>query len=221
MLKGAAIRLSKRLNCVTVSTYYWGSKSRRHARKRMGWKLIPSGGRDAAYRDFMNAVVQADDETLCVLLVDSEEHLPSQIPKPQNETRKREKQRKLTDAVARRDHVRNRDNWNLSDTPPEQIHLMVQCMEAWIVSDREKLADYYGQGFHAASLPDRLHLEDEPKQMLYDKLQRATRNTTKGEYAKIIHASKLLEFIDPRKVAARCPRFATFVAWLNEQIRNA
>ena len=31
----------------------------------------------------------------------------------------------------------------------------------------------------------------------------------------------LLALIDPRKVAARCPRFATFIAWLNGQIDMA
>ena len=182
---------------------------------------MPSGGRQAAYSDFINAFVQADAEKLCILLVDSEEHLPSQLLKPQNETREREKQRKLNDAMARRDHVRDRDNWDLSDISPEQIHLMVRCMEAWIVSDPAKLANYYGQGFHARSLPVRRNLEDESKQSLYFKLQRATTNTTKGEYAKIKHASKLLGLIDPRKVAARCPRFATFTAWLDDQIENA
>ena len=189
--------------------------------KRLRWKLVPSGGRQSAYNDFVNAVGQASDETLCMLLVDSEERLPSELPKAQNESREDKKQRSLADAIIRRNHVTNRDSWNLSSVPPEHIHLMVCCMEAWIVSDPATLARYYGQHFHAGSLPRRRNLEAEPKQSLYDKLARATRNTSKGEYAKIKHASKLLELIDPAKVAAHCPRFETLVAWLNEQIRDA
>jgi hypothetical protein len=189
--------------------------------KRLGWKLVPSGGRHAAYNDFFNAVGQAGDDVLCILLVDSEEQLPPELPKAQDESREDRKQRTLANAIARRDHLTNRDNWDLSEILPEQVHLMVRCMEAWIVSDRDRLTKYYGQGFHARSLPARSNLDDEPKQSLYDKLQRATRNTSKGEYAKIKHASKLLALIDPHKVAVRCPRFKTFTDWLSEQIQNA
>jgi len=189
--------------------------------KWLRWKLVPSGGRDAAYKDFTNAVRQADGETLCVLLVDSEDELPAELPKSLNESPEDTTQRKLTDALARRNHVVNRDNWNLSDIPSEHIHLMVRCMEAWIVSDPDTLASHYRQGFHANSLPTRPNLEDEAKASLYDKLQKATRNTSKGEYAKIKHASRLLGLIDPKKVAARCPRFATFTSWLDDQIKNA
>ncbi len=189
--------------------------------KRLKWKLVPSGGRDAAYKDFMNAVRQADGETLCVLLVDSEDELPVDLPKSVNESPEDTIQRKLADALGRRNHLVNRDKWNLSGVPSEHIHLMVRCMEAWIVSDPDKLARHYGQGFHANSLPTRPNLEDEAKASLYDGLQKATRNTSKGEYAKIKHASKLLGLIDPKKVAARCPRFGTFTSWLDEQIKNA
>jgi len=57
-------------------------------------------------------------------------------------------------------------------------------------------------------------------------LARATKDTTKGEYSqknhsKIKHASKLLEKIRADRVAARCPRFATFTRWLGKQIDEA
>jgi hypothetical protein len=189
--------------------------------KRIRWKLVPSGGREAAYKDFVNAVVQTDDQTLCVLLVDSEEPIPAELPKSRVESRESKKQRQHNDSLARRSHLVNRDNWDFGDGPPEHIHLMVRCMEAWIVSDPEALSSHYGQGFQANSLPTRVNLEDEDKVSLYAKLRKATRNTRKGEYAKIKHASKILELIDSKKVAVRCPRFATFTAWLDEQIGNA
>ena len=154
-------------------------------------------------------------------LVDSEDELPVDLPKSVNESPEDTIQRKLADALARRNHLVNRDKWNLSGVLSEHIHLMVRCMEAWTVSDPDKLARHYGQGFHVNSLPTRPNLEDEVKASLYDGLQKATRNTSKGEYAKIKHASKLLGLIDPKKVAARCPRFGTFTSWLDEQIKNA
>ena len=59
---------------------------------------------------------------------------------------------------------------------------------------------------------NRQNLEEEPKQDLYYKLDKATgdKRLTKGRYGKIRHASELLKRIDPANVAVRFPRLATF-----------
>lgn len=105
----------------------------------------------------------------------------------------------------------------------QRIHLMVQCMEAWIVADPEALASFYGQYFKANALPVRQNLEEEPKQDLYDKLDKATsdRRLNKGGYGKIRHASELLKRVEPAKVAVRCPRFVTFTRSLDAMILGA
>jgi hypothetical protein len=177
--------------------------------KRLRWRLIPCGGRQQTFDAFQHALQQADDETLVILLVDSEDPIE---PETEDDD---------ANAKARVRHLRQRDGWDLSGVDPKQVHLMVQCMEAWIVSDPEAVSAYYGNGFHAKSLPQRQNLEEESKPNVLDKLKKATRDTKKGEYAKIKHASKLLEQIDPRKVARRCPRFATFTNWLDEMIEGA
>jgi Domain of unknown function (DUF4276) len=177
--------------------------------KKLGWKLIPCGSRNQAFDAFSHALARADDEILLVLLVDSEDPLPPETKDT------------AANAAARVQHLTQRDQWDLSGTNPKQIHLMVQCMEAWIVADPEELAAFYGKEFHARSLPDRANLEEEPKQDLLDKLKKATQKTKKGEYAKIKHASKLLTTIDREKVGRRCRRFSTFTAWLSETIRDA
>ena len=194
--------------------------------KRLRWTLVPSGGRHDAYKDFMNAVEHADAETLCVLLVDSEDELPPESPKAANETPEDERRRKLTDAKVRRDHVVKHDGWNLGAISPECVHLMVRCMETWIVADPEQMAVVYRKNFHPNQLPVRPILEDEPKSSLFTKLARATKDTIKGEYSeakhsKIKHAGKLLEKIRPDRVAGRCPRFATFTNWLGAKIAEA
>jgi hypothetical protein len=194
--------------------------------KRLGWKLVPSGGRDGAYKNFINAVEQPSEETLCVLLVDSEDRLPPESPVTADETPEQAKQRELTDARARREHLIKRDRWNLRDIRPEQVHLIVQCMETWIVADPERMAAVYGKNFRPEQLPARRDLEEEPKASVYTKLAKATKDTAKGEYSeknysKIKHASKLLEKIRPDRVAVRCPRFATFTRWLGKMIDEA
>lgn len=155
------------------------------------------------------------------MLVDSEEGLTAETPAPSDETPEEVVRRKHSDARARRAHLVNRDRWDLADVQPECIHLMIQCMKSWLASDPEALAGYYLQGFQANILPTRPNLEDESKGSISDKLRKATKNSQKGEYSKTNHAHKLLGLITLSKVAARCPRFATFTHWLDAQIRNA
>ncbi|MEI8371506.1 MAG: DUF4276 family protein [Planctomycetota bacterium] len=177
--------------------------------KHLGWKLVPSGGRGQAYQAFRNEIDNADDDSLIILLVDAEEAVAAETGND------------AADAAARVQHLIGRDGWVLNAVESSRVHLMVQCMEAWIVADPEALANYYGRDFHANQLPVRANLEDEPKLSVYDKLSGATRDTSKGKYAKIKHASKLLALIAPAKVSGRCPRFKTFTAWLTRQIEAA
>ena len=192
--------------------------------KRIRWKLVPSGSRNETYKNFSNASKQSDPATLCVLQVDSEEGLPPEFPSADPATPDAEATRATQNAIVRRDHLIQRDGWDLKNVPPESIHLMVRCMETWIVADPEGMATVYGNHFHANQLPDRRDLEGEPKASLYDKLARATRDTTKGEYseanhATIRHAREILAQIRPEQVAHRCPRFATFTSWLRDRIQ--
>ena len=178
--------------------------------RRLRWKMVPCGGRKATCDAFLDAV-SMEPEVVNVLLVDSEEPIGAQTGDAKE------------DAAARRKHLKVRDGWNLDAVDAERIHLMVQCMEAWIAADPEVLAAFYGQYFKANALPARQNLEEEPKQDLYDKLEKATsdKRLTKGRYGKIRHASELLKRIDPAKVAVRCPRFATFTRWLDATIAGA
>lgn len=150
--------------------------------RRWRWKLVCCGGRDEAYRRFMNARTNGEYE-IAVLLVDSEESLCASTPS---------------------DHLRERDGWDFEGVDDDTIHLMVQTMEAWIVADPEVLNSYYGRRFQASSLPRHENLEEVSKQDIASALDRATQNTQKGRYHKIRHARPLLERIDPAKVRQRC-----------------
>ena len=143
----------------------------------------PCGGRDRAFRAFRNAA--GNDETLAVLLVDSEGPVSAR-------------------PVA---HLAQRDGWDLQDAENDAVHLMVQVMETWIVADAAALEDYHGGGFNGRQLPRREALEEVPKAEIERTLHQATARTTKGAYHKIRHASELLARIDRERVKARCRHF--------------
>jgi Domain of unknown function (DUF4276) len=194
------------------------ANERSRARDRHGsLRFICCGGRQEAYEAFRNAM-KVNGERINALLVDSETPVP---PVPTDKAR---------DGVIRIEHLRqshgtgNRgqgDGWSLSDDLAEQVHLMVQCMEAWIVADPEALTRFYKQNFNANRLSKRLNLEEESKADILAGLESATDSTQKGRYAKIRHASQLLAAIDPEKIARRCLRFRIFREWLATSIEGS
>ena len=98
---------------------------------------------------------------------------------------------------------------------------MVQTMEAWIIADAGALAAYYGQNFNANDIPRNKNLEEVAKAALATALERATRNTQKGAYHKIRHASDLLKRIAPEKVRQRCPNCERMFFALGQAIAKA
>jgi hypothetical protein len=171
----------------------------RALKRRIRLRFVPCGGRDQTFKKFLHDSDSADDE-LVALLVDAEDAVEDLSPQ------------------GRVSHLRKQDNWNLGKTPAERVHLMTQAMEAWIVADPSALATYYGKDFHEAKLPKRQVLDDETKQGLYRALDEATRDTQKGSYGKIRHASDLLKCLRPDTVAARCRSFKQFAEWLDQTI---
>jgi len=145
------------------------------------WKTIPCGGRNQTWNAFSDAL-KTEPGMFNVLLVDSEDKVKG-LP---------------------RAHLGEQDKWNLQGAQEEQVHLMAQCMETWLVADPEALAEYYDQGFNANALPGRLNLEDEPKSEIHAKLRLATRQTQKSPYHKIKHAGELLKRVKPEKAKTRC-----------------
>ena len=199
-------------------------KQKQSARqKNLGWKLVPCGGRNQTYDAFVDHLQEADPEVLVVLLVDAEDAIAAELPTPKGETPEAAENRELDDAKVRKKHLQIREkHWKkVGGASPLQIHLMVRCGEAWIASDPDTVASYYGKGFLPKRMPSTVNLEGQSRHDLFDKLKGASAKTKKGAYEKITHASKLLQLIITSEVAKLCPRFATFTEWLDDQIAKA
>ena len=149
--------------------------------------VLPCGGRSRAYKDFLTAHEKAGPDGFPILLVDSE--APVTDPDPW-------------------EHVRRRpgDGWQRPDgASQDQIHLMVQAMEAWFHADKAKVQEYFGQGLRIAALKSRTDIENISKADLYNGMQMATRDCRKGEYSKGQHSFEILALIDPAKVRTASP----------------
>jgi len=90
-------------------------------------EVVACGGRSEAFKKFTRAhqgVIRGD---YVILLVDSEEPVENDC--------------------SPWDHLRANDNWEKPKTAEDdQAHLMVQCMEAWFMADREAVVKYFDEG---------------------------------------------------------------------------
>jgi hypothetical protein len=176
---------------------FLGSLKESARAKRIGWSVIACGSRSDTLANFSVALKQHPD-ALTFLLVDSEgplacspaEHLV------------------VTEGAARR----------IAGVADDQIHLMVEAMEAWIAADPHAVSQYYGQGFKASALPRHKNIEKVSKQDLFAALDAATRGTQKGRYHKTHHAPELIERLTPPTVRKRAPHCDRLFAALEEAL---
>ncbi|MBK9756407.1 MAG: DUF4276 family protein [Nannocystis sp.] len=158
-------------------------------------KFTVCGSRSRAYEMFSTACGLGEES---LLLVDSEGPVSQASPW---------------------EHVRIRqgDGWV---RPPgareEDLHFMVECMEAWILADMAVLRRKYGQRLQESALPKRRDVEMVPKQEL---LAGITRATSAADYSKGKQAFELLEAVDPVVLRERCPWAERFFAELDRRTR--
>ncbi|GAB1543406.1 DUF4276 family protein [Scytonema sp. NUACC21] len=164
--------------------------------KKIKWAMTVCGSRNNAFRDFKNAL-ESHPDAFNVLLVDAE------APVKKSPWQ----------------HLSTRDNWDVPEIDDSHCHLMVQSMEAWFIADIDTLKKFYGQGFKENAIPKNPNVETIDKDSLEPCLKIATGNTTKGEYQKIKHASKLLEMLKTEKIRSasfHCDRlFTTLTQMIN------
>ena len=162
--------------------------------------VVASGSRRNAFDDFCAALRRPGKYDFIVLLVDSEAPVVRGSSPWQ--------------------HLKARDNWDQpSGATDGQVHLMVQCMEAWFLADRYTLAAYYGNDFNQNALPARQDIENIAKDDISNGLKNATRSCIpKGQYGKGQHSFDILAQIDPVKVIAASPHARRLVDTLKAKV---
>jgi hypothetical protein len=165
-------------------------------------RIVACGSRQNAYDSFCTAINIGEN---ALLLVDSEASVSTDC--------------QLGDAESWKpwQHLKNRqgDRWDKPDNAEDaHFHLMVQCMEAWFLADRDTLQNFFGQGFNANALPaaENNRIESVAKEQIYQSLSAATKNCkTKAKYGKGEHSFKLLALISPERVTASSPWAKRFI----------
>lgn len=163
------------------------------------WNLVPCGGRGDAFNAFRQAA-QENVEGIAVLLVDSEGPVPSDKPF--------------------REYLEENDRWDLSFASEDEIHLMIQIMETWIIADKKALANYCGEGFRKDELPNAQDMEGVSRSEVGRALEAAIGGSSRGRYHKIKHASDLLRQMNPDTVQDRCPACRRLFETLAEVIER-
>ncbi len=159
-------------------------------------RVFACGSRQQTYKDFCNALDAAHNGEFIVLLVDSEGP--------------------VAEGAGPWLHLKNRDNWDQpAGAMDENAHLMVQCMEAWFLADKDALASYYGDGFNENSLPRRVEVERVSKRDIERGLNMATRQgDRKGAYHKSRHSFAILAELNPDKVTEASPHAKRLITTL-------
>ena len=92
------------------------------------------------------------------------------------------------DDISSWDHFRATGQLEEASKPAEvhQAHLMVQCMEAWFMADRETVAKYFGKRVKISDLPgpENNNIERIAKAKIFDALDKAARRFLKSKGTK-------------------------------------
>lgn len=155
-------------------------------------RVVPSGGRQTAYENFVTAIRSSRSDELPLLLVDAEDTVAASHTSWQ--------------------HLKARDDWDKpSGAADDQAFLMVQVMETWFLADRDMLRAYFEPGLSEKHFRAWPSLENVPKQTVYDALEKATADCKQKAYTKGRISFEMLAKLNPFKVEKACPHAKVFL----------
>lgn len=167
-------------------------------------RIIACGRRQDAFDSFCAAIKNGEN---AFLLVDSEDLV------------KNEYHQELPETWKPFEHLHERDNWDKpEDADEESCHLMMPCMEAWLIADGNALRKFFGGKFNAKPLPAQgTSPEAMTKKNIYDALNRSTLQCKK-HYDKGDNSFEILEAVNPIIVTSRCSWAKRFVDTLKKKL---
>jgi len=150
--------------------------------------VVRGRGRTDTYDDFRNHIGDKTEDSIPLLLVDSED-----VVTPGKSCWQHLKERKA-------------DGWNRPEGATEDsVFLMICTMETWFLADLDALKVFFHPDLREKHLPpEGTHLESKPKADVIAALDRATARC-KRPYGKGRLSFELLSTIDPIEVEKRCP----------------
>lgn len=158
----------------------------------------PYGGRGSTYDAFCIALKSSTNRNHPILLVDSEDPVNSD---PWT-------------------HLRTRDGWDKPEgAQDDHVHLMVTCMETWIMADRDALRKVFHDCLTEGSLLSDTNLESRDRDDVQTSLESATRGCGKRrEYRKGRRSFQIIEELDPGRLKDRLPYLNRLLETLNAKL---
>ena len=161
--------------------------------------VSPCGSTDETIRDYAHAVRECESNCTPALLVDSD--APVLAPPAQHLGQK------LNSA-------------NVPQSARQDLFLMVQCMEAWLVTDQVALEKCYGSPIKTVRFPPNPDIEAVQKKDIFAALDSAARGTPTRRYHKIRDGARILAELRPESVAGRSKHARALYKFLRESVQE-
>ena len=161
-------------------------------------EVVMRGSTDQTIKAYTEAVRQFAAEYTVALLVDSDSAVTANTP-----------------ALHLRPWL---DSAHVPADARRNLFLMVQCMEAWLVTDPEAFKKCFGNRVRLNVLPPNPDIEAVPKRDVFAAIEGAIRQTPAGRYLKVQHGSKLIAALNPDRVSSRSRHARDLYSFLRASI---
>jgi hypothetical protein len=162
--------------------------------------VSPCGSTEETIRDFARALREQKPDCIVAMLVDSDAPVTADAP-----------------AI----HLQSKlDSAKIPQNARVNIFLMVQCMEAWLVTDAAALLGCFGNKLRANVLPSNPYIEVVFKKDVLAALDAAVKPTPTGRYHKVEHGAKILANLNPDLVGVRSRHARNLHAFLRNSSQS-
>jgi hypothetical protein len=161
--------------------------------------VSPCGSTNETIRDFARGLREKEPDRVVALLVDSDNPVTA-------------------DSAAK--HLQTKlDAAKVPQSERNNVFLMVQCMEAWLVTDAGALEKCFGSKLRASALPSSRDIETVPKRDVLAALDAAMKPTPSAPYHKVKHGAMILAKLNPDRVSDRSRHAKSLYSFLRASVQ--